>query len=134
MGRPTGRPSLPPFDAHPPSGGRSAIRYQQTRFQQRVAQAGDGLVAWAANPWRRASLLLIVLLTAFVIGSGLGTITGALSTIDQVSALGCVLAIEGAARLRAPLRRRRERLALQILDMARVGLLYGLLLDGFKLL
>jgi len=134
MGRPTGRPSLPPFDAHPPSGGRSAIRYQQTRFQQRVAQAGDGLVAWAGNPWRRASLLLIVLLTAFVIGSGLGTITGALSTIDQVSALGCVLAIEGAARLRAPLRRRRERLALQILDMARVGLLYGLLLDGFKLL
>jgi hypothetical protein len=51
-----------------------------------------------------------------------------------VSALGCVLAIEGAGRLRAPLRRRRERLALQILDMARMGLLYGLLLDGFKLL
>ena len=118
----------------PPLGGRSAIRYQQTRFQQRVAQAGDGLVVWAANPWRRASLLLIVLLTAFVIGSGLGTITGALSTIDQVSALGCVLAIEAAARLRTPLRRRRERLALQILDMARMGLLYGLLLDGFKLL
>jgi hypothetical protein len=134
MGRPTGRPTLLPFDAPPPGGGRTAIRYQQTRFQQRVAQAGDGLVAWAANPWRRVSLLLIVLLTAFAIGSGLGTITGALSSIDQVSALGCVLAIEAAARLRTPLRRRRERLALQILDMARMGLLYGLLLDGFKLL
>jgi hypothetical protein len=45
-----------------------------------------------------------------------------------------VLAIEAAARLRGRLRRRSERLPLQILDMARMGLLYGLLLDGFKLL
>ena len=44
------------------------------------------------------------------------------------------LVIEAAARLRTPLRRRPERLALQLLDMARMGLLYGLLLDGFKLL
>ena len=75
-----------------------------------------------------------MLLAGFAIGSGLGTITGALSTIDQVSALGCVLALEAAARLRGPLRQRPERLALQLLDMARMGVLYGLLLDGFKLL
>ncbi len=109
-------------------------RYQQTRFQRRVAQAGDRLVHWARNPWRRASLLAIVLLGGFAIGSGLGAITGALSSIDQISALACVLAIEAAARLRGRLRRQRERLALQIIDMARMGLLYGLLLDGFKLL
>jgi len=134
MGRPAGRPALHPNRCAPPRRAPRAIRYQQTRFQQRVAQAGDGLVAWAANPWRRASLLLIVLLTGFAIGSGLGAITGALSTVDQVSALACVLVIEAAARLRTPLRRRPERLALQLLDMARMGLLYGLLLDGFKLL
>jgi hypothetical protein len=117
-----------------PRGTSATIRYQQTRFQQRVAQAGDGLVLWATNPWRRASLLLIVLLSGFAIGSGLGAITGALSSIDQLSALACVLAIEAAARLRGRLRRRPERLPLQILDMARMGLLYGLLIDGFKLL
>jgi hypothetical protein len=110
------------------------IRYQQTRFQQRVAQAGDALTTWAGNPWRRASLQMIVLLTAFTVGTGLGTITGALSTIDQLSALACVLVIEIATRLRARLRRRPERLALPLIDMARMGLLYGLLLDGFKLL
>ena len=91
-------------------------------------------MAWAANPWRRFSLLLIVLLGGFGVGTGLGTITGAFSTIDQVSALACVLALEAAARLRGPLRKRPERLALQLLDMGRMGVLYGLLLDGFKLL
>jgi hypothetical protein len=45
-----------------------------------------------------------------------------------------VLIIEAAARLRGRLRRRPVRLGLQILDMARMGLLYGLLIDGFKLL
>ena len=109
-------------------------RFQQTRFQQRVAQAGDGLASWATNPWRRASLLLIVLLLSFAIGNGLAAITGALSSVDQVSAFACVLVIEAAARLRGRLRRRPERLGLQLVDMGRIGFLYGLLLDGFKLL
>jgi hypothetical protein len=46
-----------------------------------------------------------------------------------------VLLIELAIRLRSSLgASRRDRLVLQLLDMARVGLFYGLLLDGFKLL
>lgn len=110
-------------------------RFQQTRFQRRVARMGDRLAGWATNPWRRFSLLLIVLLSGFGIGGGLGAVTGALSYIDQIGALGCVLAIEAAARLRGRLLRREgDRLGLQLLDMARLGVLYGLLLDGFKLL
>lgn len=90
---------------------------------------------WANNPWRRLSLLLVVLLTAFAFGGALGTITGALSFTDPLAALLCVLAIETAARCRGPLLRRPgDRLGLQMLDMARMGLLYGLLIDGFKLL
>jgi hypothetical protein len=110
-------------------------RYQRTRFQRYVSGFGESLAEWATNPWRRLSLLLIVLLIGFVVGGGLGTITGALSYIDQVAALLCVVVIEAAARLRAPLLRRAgDRLGLQLLDMARIGVLYGLLLDGFKLL
>jgi hypothetical protein len=110
-------------------------RFQQTRFQRRVAQVGDLLTGWATNPWRRSSLLLIVLLFAFVIGGGLGAVTGAMDYIDQVGALICVTAIEVAARLRGRLLRREgDKLGLQLLDMARMGVLYGLLLDGFKLL
>ena len=110
-------------------------RFQQTGFQRRLVQCGSLLQDWAINPWRRFSLLLIVLLISLVIGGGLGPITGALSTIDQVAALLCVMALEIAVRARgALLRRGGDRLGLQLLDMARMGLLSGLLLDGFKLL
>jgi hypothetical protein len=109
--------------------------YQQTRFQRRIADAGRGLQRWATNPWRRLSLLLIVLLGCFQVGSGLGAITGAMADVDQISALVCVLLLEGAVRLRRPLLRLGgDRLVLQLLDMARLGLLYGLMLEGFKLL
>jgi hypothetical protein len=112
-----------------------APRYQQTRFQRRIAQLGASLERWAINPWRRVSLLLIVLLTAIVVGGGLGSITGALAYFDPISAMVCVLLIELAVRLRPGLLAgRQDRLVLQLLDMARIGVLWGLMLDGFKLL
>ena len=40
---------------------------------------------WAGNPWRRLSLLLIVLLGAFVIGNAIGTVTGARAFLDPVA-------------------------------------------------
>lgn len=120
-----------PPAAQPLSPGRP----QQTRFQLELVALGNGLVQWAQNPWRRLSLQLIVLLLAFSIGGVVGSITGALSKLDPIGALICVLAVELAIRARGPLRRRGgDRLGLQLLDMGRMGLLYGLLLDGFKLL
>lgn len=127
---------LSPLLPLPPSGRFAPLppRFQQTRFQQRITQSGNLLEAWAQNPWRRLSLLLIVLLGGFVIGGSVGSITGALALFDPLGALVCVLAIEVAARLRRRLLAQPLKLRLQVLDMARMGLLYGLLLDGFKLL
>ncbi len=65
-------------------------RYQQTGFQERIAQARAALESWAANPWRRLSLLLIVLLISFSIGGAVGSITGTLAKLDPVGALICV--------------------------------------------
>lgn len=111
------------------------IRPQQTRFQQELVDLGEALTRWAQNPWRRLSLQLITLLIGFAIGGSVGSITGALSQFDPIGALVCVATMELAIRLRGPLRRRSgDRLGLQLLDMARIGLLYGLLLDGFKLM
>lgn len=110
-------------------------RFQQTRFQRRIAQLSSSLERWATNPWRRISLLMIVLLAALVVGGGLGTITGALAYFDPIAALVCVLLMELAVRLRPGLLAgRQDRLVLQLVDMARIGLLWGLMLDGFKLL
>ncbi|MEO1002217.1 MAG: DUF565 domain-containing protein [Cyanobacteria bacterium J06638_7] len=108
---------------------------QQTRFQRSLLEAGKRLVAWARNPWRRASLQLMALLISFSIGGVVASIGGQIGQSDPVGALLCVLTLELAVRARGPLRRRGgDRLPLQLLDMARIGLLYGLLLDGFKLL
>jgi hypothetical protein len=108
---------------------------QRTRLQQSVGEAWPRLERWAENPWRRLSLLLIVLLGTFFLGNAVGTLTGARSFLDPVAALLCVLLIELAIKARGPLRRRPGgRLGLALLDMARIGFSYGLLLEGFKLL
>ncbi|MEY4297804.1 MAG: hypothetical protein RLZZ423_983 [Cyanobacteriota bacterium] len=76
-----------------------------------------------------------MLLSSFLIGNALSTLTGARAFLDPVAAMLCVAAIELAVRLRRPLRQRPgDRLGLQLLDMARFGFTYGLLLEGFKLL
>ena len=108
---------------------------QQTRFQRLILGSGTRLAEWAINPWRRLSLQLIVLLVSFTLGGALGSVSGTVSALDPLSSLICVLLIEIAARWRGPLRRQRDqRFNASLLDMARLGLLYGLLLDGFKLL
>ena len=76
-----------------------------------------------------------MLLGSFAIGNAVGTVTGARSFLDPLAALLCVLVIELAIRLRRPLHRRGgDPLGLQLMDMARIGFSYGLLLEGFKLL
>ena len=108
---------------------------QRTRLQRSLGGAWPQLEQWASNPWRRLSLLLIVLLGAFVLGNAIGTLTGARAFLDPVAALLCVVLIEIAIRLRGPLRRRPgDRLGLELVDMTRMGFSYGLLLEGFKLL
>lgn len=110
-------------------------RPQRTRLQASLGGAAARLQRWAENPWRRLSLLLIVLFSCFFIGGAIGTITGALAFLDPLAALICVVAIELAVRWRRQLLQQPgDRLGLQLLDMARIGLLYGLLLEGFKLL
>jgi hypothetical protein len=81
------------------------------------------------------SLLLVVLLISFVIGVGLGSITGALGQMDFIAAMVCVVVLEASVRTRRALREGKgDQLLVQLVDMARIGLLYGLLLEGFKLL
>ncbi len=76
-----------------------------------------------------------MLLSAFWIGTSISAITGASDESDPIAALVCVLALELAARLRRRLLNRTgDRLPLQLLDTTRIGMLYGLLMEGFKLL
>ena len=127
--------NLPESEGHPLLPLATLLLYQKTRFQTSIAEAGYRLRDWSLNPWRKLSLLVLTFLLSFLIGVGLGSITGALDLMDLVAALICVLVLELSVRARAVLRQgQRGRLPLHLVDMARMGLLYGLLLEGFKLL
>ncbi len=112
-----------------------ARKLQYTRFHRSICLALDQLELWGRNPWRRTSLLLIVLLSAFFVGSSVGMLNGVLALMDPVGALIIVFIWEIMVRLRSNWPQEKgSSIARQCLDTARIGLLYGLLLEGFKLL
>ncbi|MEC7737921.1 MAG: DUF565 domain-containing protein [Cyanobacteriota bacterium] len=108
-------------------------RLQSTRLQTNVGVALQRLDRWARNPWRRLSLLAIVGLIGFLIGSAITSVAGVLGQMDPVAALVVVLGTELTIRSR----RSTEpslKLPQQLLDLGRIGFLYGLFLEGFKLI
>ena len=112
----------------------SAVRrLQSTRLQTNVGAALQRLDRWARNPWRRFSLLTLAGLIGFLIGSAITSVAGVLGQMDPVAALVVVLGTE------LTIRRRRSsepslKLPQQLLDLGRIGFLYGLFLEGFKLI
>ena len=108
-------------------------RLQSTRLQTNVGAALQRLDRWARNPWRRFSLLALAGLIGFLIGSAITSGAGVLGQMDPVAALVVVLGTE------LTIRRRRSsepslKLPQQLLDLGRIGFLYGLFLEGFKLI
>ena len=112
----------------------SAVRrLQSTRLQTNVGAALQRLDRWARNPWRRFSLLALAGLIGFLIGSAITSVAGVLGQMDPVAALVVVLGTE------LTIRRRRSsepslKLPQQLLELGRIGFLYGLFLEGFKLI
>ena len=79
--------------------------------------------------------MLISLGASFALGNSIGAIAGALALMDPVAALITVVIWELMVRARRHWARDQQKhLGRDLLDMARIGLLYGLLLEGFKLL
>tara|TARA_Y100001968_G_scaffold94710_2_gene85047 strand:- start:415 stop:756 length:342 start_codon:yes stop_codon:yes gene_type:complete len=110
-------------------------KFQATNLYKNFGIIFKRLEDWATNPWRRYSLYLLNFLIGFFMGSSLGLINGALSLMDPVGAFFTVVFIEGMIRLRRRFYLSKDsRVILNIIDMARIGLLYGLFMEGFKLL
>ena len=108
-------------------------RLQSTRLQTNVGTALQRLDHWARNPWRRLSLQTLAGLIGFLIGSAITSVAGVLGQMDPIAALLVVLGTEFT------IRRRRSsepslKLPQQLLDLGRIGFLYGLFLEGFKLI
>ena len=121
----TERSSLPLFPPQP------IVQPQSTRLQRSFGGLVQQLETWAANPWRRLSVLSIAALFGFLVGSAITSVAGVLGQMDPVGALIVVLGTEATVRLRST---DSPTLVEQVLNVSRIGLLYGLFLEAFKLL
>ena len=111
------------------------IRPQQTRFQILIVDNLKTISNWAANPWRRYSIILIMFFIGYFFGSSLGMISAVYNLMDPVAALISVLLIEILINIRRVLiSDKNKRFFLLIIDFLRIGLLYGFFTESLKLL
>ena len=107
---------------------------QRTRLRQVMGESLHGLALWAANPWRQGSLLAVVFTASFLLGNGITTVAGTLNVFDPMAAVIAMALTEALVRQRPRLQRQNNRLWLHLVDAFRVGFLYGIILDGFRLM
>ena len=107
------------------------MQLQSTRLQRSFGNALQQFEVWASNPWRRLSVLSIAALLGFFVGSAITSVAGVLGQMDPIGALIVVVGTELTVRMRNS---GSSALLHQVLGMSRIGLLYGLFLEAFKLL
>ena len=112
------------------------MKYQSTGFSRSIVHIISRLDLWATNPWRKYSLLMIIFLVGFSLGSSIGMINGALSLMDPVGAFFTVILIEVFVRFRRSDNKVKEVKSISrgLIDSFRMGFVYGLFMEGFKLL
>ena len=112
-----------------------APRIQKTFLYKSSTKFVDRLANWAVNPWSRYSFLAIIFLIGFLIGSSLGMINGVLALMDPVGALISLIFLEILIKARFIfLKSEKPIILVRVFDMFRIGLTYGLVSEGLKLL
>jgi len=107
---------------------------QNTRLNTLTTRTLDRLTQLFSNPWRRASLLLISVLLGFFFGNAISTISGQATYWDVVAAAIVLVVVEVMNRLAyGGAERVRRSLPIETLNALKVGLVYSLFLDAFKL-
>ncbi|MEH2418780.1 DUF565 domain-containing protein [Nostoc sp.] len=107
---------------------------QNTRLNNLFDAIATRLGQWFLNPWRRLSLLIISFLFGFFLGNAVSTTSGQEGVLDIVVAAFLVLLTEITSRIfysRSFLSRRS--LLIDSLNLLKVGLIYSLFLEAFKL-
>ena len=106
---------------------------QATRFQHLLERIATALLQGVRGSWRRRSLSLIALLAGFFAGNNLTSYF--LVTIGQrpVVVLALVVGLELLVRLRSHQVRGEPSLACVICDHLRLGLVYAVVAEAFKL-
>ncbi|HLO48807.1 MAG TPA: DUF565 domain-containing protein [Kamptonema sp.] len=107
---------------------------QNTRLNRLVDVLSAQLGGWLQNPWRRISLLIISLLFGFFLGGALSTIAGQAAEWDIFVAGMLVALTEFLNWIVYRVSQRVERsLWIDILNCLKIGLIYSLFVEAFKL-
>jgi Protein of unknown function (DUF565) len=107
---------------------------QNTRINILVDALILRLRIWLQNPWRRTSLLIISLLFGTFLGGAISTIAGQTAELDIVAAALLTAVTELVNwivyRQQKPVNRY---LWIDILNYLKIGLIYSLFVEAFKL-
>ncbi len=114
---------------------------QNTRISTIVNVVSGQISRWSRQSWRRSSLILISLLMGFFLASVISTSTGAKSNLDIVAAGVTVLIVEVISRFIYSAKRvtladgslAPRPLIQELLNSLKIGVIYGLFLEAFKL-
>ncbi len=107
---------------------------QNTRLNRLVDVTGDRLSAWLRNPWRRLSVVIISLLFGNYLGPAISLVSGQRGQLDVVIAALLVALTElvSAVVYRRSAANARS-LLLDCLNATKIGVIYSLFVDAFKL-
>jgi dolichol kinase len=107
---------------------------QTTRFQRFSQAAGSALIDQLRGSWRHRSALLLALLLGFYAGGNITSyVLARFPGGRPAMVLAVVLALEVLVRLRGRLVTGEPTLLWRVLDNLRIGLVYAVVLEAFKL-
>jgi uncharacterized membrane protein YoaK (UPF0700 family) len=104
---------------------------QQTRLNSLFTTAGSRLTAFFGNPWRRISLILISLLLGVFMGAAISTTAGQTAIWDVTGSALLVFWVEWMSRI-AYRRQEKKSFWIDVANMFKVGIIYSLFLEAFK--
>ena len=118
---------------------------QNTRLNTLVDRLGKQFIIWVENPWRRLSLIIISLLFGNFLASAIATTTGQRTELDAIASLVTLTVIESISWLTYGTTFGRRKLDdpnailgkrplwIALLNSLKLGLIYGLFIEAFKL-
>lgn len=107
---------------------------QNTRLNNLLSNVSGRLRQWFFNPWRRWSVLIISWLFGFFLGSAISTTAGQTAEWDiGVAAVLVALTEVGSRIFYGRTVQERQALWVEALNILKVGLIYSLFLEAFKL-
>jgi hypothetical protein len=118
---------------------------QNTRINTLIDRLGKQFIQWSENPWRRLSLIIISLLFGNFLASAIATTTGQRTDLDILISLILLAIVESISWLTyGTVFGRRQvvennailgqrPLWIAILNSLKLGVVYGLFVEAFKL-